>query len=540
MKFIGFLVAILLAVAGVAAAEEPGAARLSLVKGDVQIYTDDAGEWVPAAVNMPLHEGDRLWSPEGGQAEVQIRGGVYLRLDAATSLDILNLGEDSFHFYQAEGRSYINNRRGGIDHIQIDTPLSSVGCYDNSLIMVDVTEGEVTSVSVLKGYASAETRSGKTRVSAGQSLRIGADQEADLFPLSSPDRWERWNRDRDRRVAAAESLRYIPDELDDYASDLDQNGRWLYAPEYGYVWSPQLSVSVGWAPYQSGRWVWIRGDYVWISYEPWGWAPYHYGRWAYVARFGWCWVPPARGAAWWAPGYVGWVSTPGYVAWVPLAPGEVYYGYGHYGPTSVNITNVTINRTVVREYRNVSVTNAVTVVNRDGFLHGRRERVTVRGNPFTAANVAIGPPRFRPAREALRPVDRKIPPRMAPPEKVQRVRVEDIRRERRLVPEERGSVFRPAVPAQELRVRKREAPTRVIEEKAPPAPREKAVPARRGPQGRSREDRRSVPRQSGAAREQAPRQEQAEKPARQEIRESPPPRERGSEPRGRGRREERE
>lgn len=519
MKFVTIIVALLLLASGVGFAAEPGLARLSMVKGEVQVYTEDAGEWVPAAVNMPLHEGDRIWSPEGGRVEVQIRGGVYIRLDAATALDIVTLGEESFQFFQAEGRSYINNRKGGIDHIQVDTPLSSVGCYDNSLVMVDVTEEEVTSVSVLKGYALAETREGKARVAAGSSIRVGRELEADLFPLSPPDTWERWNRAEDRKLAeVAESLRYLPDELDDYARDLDDSGRWVYAQEYGYVWTPRTEVSAGWAPYRHGRWVWTRGDYVWVSYEPWGWAPYHYGRWAYVARFGWCWVPPARGAVWWAPGYVGWVHTPTYVAWVPLAPGEVYYGYGHFGPASINITNITINRTVVKDFRHTRVRNAVTVINRDTFVRGRKERVVVRGNPFEHADVAVGPPRFRPGREAMRPVDRVIPRSFAPPEKVRRVRVEDIRRERRVVPDERGSVFRPTGPSGEIRVRKRDEPRRVIEQA--PAPKERVERGKRDErQERQRPERRRAPAREHEGRSgvQGPAPAAAPQPARPAV-----------------------
>jgi len=75
------------------------------------------------------------------------------------------------------------------------------------------------------------------------------------------------------------------------------------------------------------------------------------------------WVPPVRGAVYWGPGYVGWVSTPTYVAWVPLAPGETYYGHGYYGPHSVNVTKVNVNTVVVKNvYKNVHVNNGVTVV----------------------------------------------------------------------------------------------------------------------------------------------------------------------------------
>jgi hypothetical protein len=351
----------------------------------------------------------------------------------------------------------------------VDTPHASAGIFDNSIVMVDANLNGITDVSVIRGYALVETERGKTRVPAVNALHLTDGFGAEIAPIDPPDAWESWNRARDRRLAdAAESLRYIPDELDDYAYDLDDHGRWHYLQEYGYVWAPRVSLSTGWSPYRQGRWVWSRGHYVWIPYEPWGWAPYHYGRWTYTARIGWCWVPPSRGAAWWGPGYVGWVHTPTSVAWVPLAPGEVYYGYGSYGPLSVNISNVTVPRTVVRDYRNVRVRNAVTVIHRDTFIAGKKNRVAVRHNPFTAGDGSVGPPRFKPERETRRPVIKAIPAQRRPPERVKRVKVEDIRREQRLVPSEKGSVFTPGRQPEDLRVNRREAPRQTVV-KPPPA-----------------------------------------------------------------------
>lgn len=487
MPFLRIAVFFLLLLPCAAFSAELGTARLSLIGGDVQVYTSDAADWVPASVNMPLAEGDRLWVPEGGRAEIHIRGGVYVRLGSATSFDILAWQDESYQFYLNGGHAYINNRQGGIEHIQIDTPLTSVGCYDSSLIMVDVMESGATDVSVLKGYAFAETRSGKTRVPAGNTLRIDENMQAEMFPLPEPDQWERWNRERDRKLAEGRrSYRYIPDELDEYAYDFDDYGRWVYTPAYGYCWTP-LHVAVGWTPYRIGRWCWIGGSYVWISYEPWGWVPYHYGRWAFVVNIGWCWVPPAIGAVYWAPGYVGWVYTPTFVAWVPLAPGEIYFGVGYFGPLSVNITNVTINKTVVRNYRNVNVTNAVTVISRNTFVTGRKEPVRVRGNPFKAEKIDVGPPAIKPARETAMPVIRRIPAAKQPPERVKRVSVEQIRRERKVVREEKGSVFRPQAPSPEMPVRKRAEPGRLMREQRPALPPEKPRERIRREEGVKRE-----------------------------------------------------
>jgi hypothetical protein len=480
-------------------AGDPGLMRLGLSEGGVQAQIQDTTDWTDAPVNVPLDEGDRLWVPDGGKAEVQIRGGVFARADGNTALDILSANNDAAQFYLDRGHAYINNRRGGIRTVQVDTPLSSVRSYDNSVIMLDVSEDGVTEVSVLKGHATVESRAGAMRVSAGNTLTVRGDQDAELAPIGSPDEWERWNTDRDRKVTTwGESARYLPDELHEYSADFDNNGSWDFVSEYGYVWAPTVSV-VEWAPYTQGRWVWIRGNYVWIAYDPWGWAPYHYGRWVFVASRGWCWVPPIPGAVYWGPGYVGWTVTPTTVAWVPLAPGETYYGHGHFGPGSVNITTANVNTVVVnRTYMNARHDHAVTVVARDSFGTGSRVPVRDAGNPFLDTkrhrerDIALTPPPDRPRRPIVlvppetrdqarqRPPEhgqvkrefpekrhetpplrpglqteqkRETPPAVQPrteqqpPERVRTNRPETLKHERRLVKEQDASVFRQQAPA---------------------------------------------------------------------------------------------
>jgi hypothetical protein len=486
-----------------ACAQDFGQMRLSYLEGDVQVVVKDTTDWTTAAVNLPLAEGDRIWVGSDGKAELQIRGGVYARMDGNTALDILTASPDSVQFYLDQGHAYINNRRGGIQTVQVDTPESSIRSYDNSIMLIDVTEDGVVEVSMLKGYAVVENRAGATRVSAGNTLTVRGDSNADLAPISSPDDWERWNTDRDRRLTAwSESSRYLPDELHDYASDFDDSGRWEYVSDYGYVWMP-TSVDSDWAPYTQGSWIWIRGSYVWIAQDPWCWAPCHYGRWVFHPSRGWFWVPPAMGAAYWGPGYVGWVVTSTYVAWVPLAPGEIYYGYGYYGPWSRNITTINITVIESKPYANARAGHGVTAVRRGTFGAGRRDPVTISENPFDGSGrlrlvlSELFPPQTKPLtqihivpgageREPLRqvperervrpegterhrvPVTPSIAPptpaeRVLPPERFRKVIPEAFKNERRLIKQREASVFR-AQPPENLSVRKSKEP-RVIKRK---------------------------------------------------------------------------
>jgi hypothetical protein len=432
-----------------------GELRLSLIDGDVQIRTEDANEWLPAIINMPLRDGDSIWVPEGARTEIQARNGTAVRLNERSSLDILTVDNDSLQFYLGMGQAYLNFRgqkRNSI--IQLDTPVSSIRVYDPAKFAVVVSENGDTDISVFRGRVYAEGRSGRTQVSAGKVLYL-TDDYADLYPLGRPDAWEEWNKERDRTFdEIGYSSRYLPDELDVYSGDLDNNGRWVYTGLYGYVWTPTVHISIGWSPYRNGRWVWIGGDYVWIAYEPWGWVPYHYGRWSFIASFGWCWVPPSRGDVYWGPGYVGWVSTPTYVAWVPLAPEDVYYGHGHYGRHSVNIVNVNINKIVVKNvYKNTYVNNGVTVVHRDTFLKGKREDFKLRDNPFLKERISIGRPGIAPERATRMPVIKDIPKAKEPPRIVREIKVRELKGKRRLVREPDRSVFKPGSSTRTMPVR---------------------------------------------------------------------------------------
>jgi hypothetical protein len=478
LKYIAFVsILLLLPVYGYTSSQ--GSLRINLIEGDVQVMTEETGEWVPASINMPLVDGDRIWVPEEGRTEFQLRDGTFLRLDENSALDILTAEKDSFQFYLAEGRSYTNFRglRGSL--FQIDTPASSIRAYERANFRIDVTPDGYTDISVYRGSVYAENRDGRTRVDAGKTLSLREGTYAELSSLGPPDEWERWNRERDRRFAERRPpSRYLPDELQAYSGDFEENGRWVSTRDYGYVWTPTVIVSVGWAPYRIGRWVWIRGDYVWVSYEPWGWVPYHYGRWAFVASIGWCWVPPARGAVYWGPGFVGWVYTPTLVSWVPLAPGEIYYGHGYYGPHSVNITQINISHIDIQKvvYKNVHVQNAVTVIHHDTFVKGRPMEVKVKENPFLKERISLGRPDIKPEKATVMPTIKDIPQTKRPPEPIREIKMKELKEKRPLVREKESSVFRPGSPSKEMQLKVKEG--KPPEKGGPGKPKETKQPER--------------------------------------------------------------
>jgi len=408
-------------------AEMSGYARLNLLEGDVQIRMDGTTEWVPAAINTPLEEGDSIWCPDGSRAEIQLQNGTFVRLDEQSSLDILALDADFQQYYLGMGHLYVRTGQVRGKGLQVDVNDTAVKVYERSRFRIDVDQQGNEDISIIKGAAYVESSGRETRVRTGEMFSM-EDSGPEILPLEPPDNWEYWNQERDRLFFGRKAKStYLPDELNTYAADLDNNGEWIEVRDYGYVWRPTV-IDFDWSPYRVGRWVWRGGDYVWISQENWGWAPYHYGRWVVVPTRGWCWVPPQRGDVYWAPGYVGWVSTPTHVGWVPLAPGETYYGRGYYGRHSVNITRVDMRATTTITYRNITVNNAVTVVNRDGFARGRGTYDQARRDNIGQARPVMGRPDIRPVgREALMPRVKQIPSYRQPPPKAESVTVRELR-----------------------------------------------------------------------------------------------------------------
>jgi hypothetical protein len=249
------------------------------------------------------------------------------------------------------------------DTFEIDTPNATVRLMEPGDYRVDVDAGGASTLSVRSGDAQIDSGSGPVNVHDQQQARLSADDRyADVTMLGTPDAFDDWSMERERYLQDSEAERYVSREVVGY-EDLDRYGEWYSEPEYGEVWSPSV-VSVGWAPYTYGRWLWVGSwGWTWVDNSPWGFAPFHYGRWTYL-RNRWCWVPgPRHHRPIYAPALVGWTNPHGYSrhqrpdGWVPLGPREVYVPGRHVSPRylrNVNIGNTHIddNTRITNSYRN--------------------------------------------------------------------------------------------------------------------------------------------------------------------------------------------
>ncbi len=389
MVLIGLLAGFLLFTAGHVHGADPDALYVRHIEGVVELAEADSPQWMEAAVNTPLVEGDTVRTGVSGKAELFLKDGSVVRIGKSSMMKIVAVEPRGVEFELDRGTTYVVAMGSKEVPIFFDTPSAALDITTPATMRVDAYDGGICEVSIYKGEVYAAQEKGRMPVRAGERLVLRMDGSAPVLAgLRAGDEWLRWNADRDGAVLSTygtgESYAYLPDELKTYSPDFDANGQWVYTPEYNHVWVPTVITVSTWSPYRFGRWVWIRGSYVWVGYEPWGWAPYHYGRWTHHRTAGWCWVPPARGHVRWEPAQVAWVHSSRQVGWVPLAPGESYDRRRAPVIHQTNVYNVYNNVTVERSmstartaYKNAGVTNAVVTMERDTLLRQKAVRVNV-------------------------------------------------------------------------------------------------------------------------------------------------------------------
>ena len=398
LKFLGLLslvLAVALLVPQRAAADEDDppsrVARLAYTHGNVSFNPAGTEDWVNAVVNRPMTTGDKLWSDSDARAELHL-GSAALRLSGNTGFSFLNLTDEITQLRLTEGTLNVRVRRLGEDEtFEVDTPNLAFSILRPGNYRINVNEAGDTSVVIVRDGEGEVTGGGSAYTIHPHEVGTfaGIDQlDSDIEGYGDrDDDFDHWCFERDHRTDHSISARYVSDDVIGY-EDLDEYGGWRPVPEYGTVWFPHVTV-VGWAPYHYGHWAWIAPwGWTWVDDAPWGFAPFHYGRWAFVGGY-WGWVPcPPRpavvGVAYvrpvYAPALVAWVGGPHFavgigvgggfaggvnVGWFPLGPREVYvpsYPVSRTYVNNVNISNTTVNTTVVNNYYNTTVINRTTNV----------------------------------------------------------------------------------------------------------------------------------------------------------------------------------
>ncbi|CAE6790204.1 DUF6600 domain-containing protein [Paraburkholderia haematera] len=425
--------------------DPPGrVARLNYTAGAVTTEPAGATDWSYAQINRPLTTGDQLWNDQNARSELHI-GSTAVRLGQSTSLDVLNLDDNSAQLKVAQGTlsARVRDLAPGSSY-EIDTPNLALGLNGPGDYRVDVApDGSNTTVTVRSGSATVYGDSGQVPVAAGQQVRFAGTNLQQVADNGAPglDGFDQWAASRDATEDRSVSARYVSRDIPGY-QDLDANGTWRSSPQYGEVWVPRATPA-GWAPYHDGHWVWqAPWGWTWVDDAPWGFAPYHYGRWAYDDDQ-WAWVPgpvevseppvyaPALvafvgggggGVNWGVSLAIGGAVAAG-VAWFPLGPGEPWHphwgDHDHWSPGYYNrVNNTTVVNNYNRNVTNVNVTNihntyinyrapgGVTAVPATAFVHGQSVgRFAQKVDPQQWRNAKINPggPGIAPVKESFGP-----------------------------------------------------------------------------------------------------------------------------------------
>jgi hypothetical protein len=398
-------------------------ARLSYLQGYVSFQPGGTGEWVDAIVNRPLTTGDQLWSDRGSRVALHI-GSASIHLSENTGFSFLDLTDNTAQIELTTGTLRIRVKRlGDGENFEVDTPNLAFTILRPGIYKISVNPaGNTTVIEDRRGQGEVTGGGAAYTLYEGDVATFSGTYQlnADFEDLGDEDDFERWSEQRDHHEDISISARYVSDDAIGY-DDLDDNGSWRPVPGYGTIWFPHVVVS-GWAPYHYGHWAYVGPwGYTWVDDAPWGFAPFHYGRWV-NAGGGWGWVPCAPRPAVvvvgveyvrpvYAPALVAWIGGPHFgiglsvgvsvgVGWFPLGPREVYvpsYPVSRNYVNNVNISNTTVNKTVVNNYyttvvvnKTVNVTN-VTYVNQrvPGAVMATTPQAFSSGQPVAHNAVAV-------------------------------------------------------------------------------------------------------------------------------------------------------
>jgi hypothetical protein len=339
-------------------------ARMANLSGDVSFSPAGENDWSRAQRNRPMATGDKLFT-DNGRAELQI-GASSILVDQRSNMDFLTLNDQMTQVELTQGSLSLDIRRlGGGETYEIDTPTIAFVADRVGSYRIDVDpNGQTTTVSVRRGSGDAVGEGGnRIRVDEGQRLVFNDSQlqNYQTADLRNNDGFDTYVTERATRYEHAPARHYVSEEVVGY-EDLDDNGTWEDAADYGHVWYPS-GVAADWAPYRDGTWDWVEPwGWTWVDDSSWGFAPFHYGRWAYIGSR-WGWVPgPVDVRPVYAPALVAFVGGGGFgvdisvggpIGWFALGPGDVYfpsYRCGRDYFNHVNISNTVVNNTVVNNY----------------------------------------------------------------------------------------------------------------------------------------------------------------------------------------------
>jgi DNA segregation ATPase FtsK/SpoIIIE-like protein len=359
--------------------EPPVVGRITFMEKNVFRYLSDAKDWALAMVDVPVSDGDVLYSDTQGRSELTFPNDTTVRLNDKTKMQVDSVKGNLTSLFVNSGIARIQNRSADTT-VKVDTPYGQVLSKQPGAFDVYVGDSSVA-VTAFKQPLQFVDGKGTTYDIKPDAESLLANEKT-VVPtqrfLSSS--WDSWNNQRDNELQVYEvnPSPYLPAQLRSDSKVLNDNGAWeqvSYNGETAHYWTPR-NVAPDWSPFTVGQWTAWNGEQLWVPYERFGWVTHHHGGWIYH-NGRWYWRPPLPGRyryAAWYPARVAWVHSGRHIGWVPISPYEAYYGRRYWGPRSVvyypNVRHV--------EFRSYVNANRVIIIEKDRLYGVHRRYETTR------------------------------------------------------------------------------------------------------------------------------------------------------------------
>src|SRR5579863_2245399 len=230
LKLVAFLVSGLVAATGFAQTGDPPArvARLSNLTGNVSLQPSGATDWGQGTQNSTVTTGDRIYTDQGGRAELQA-GPFAVRLSEATDLTMANLNDQTMQLGLEQGTIGVSVfQLPSGNTVEIDTPNGALTVQGAGDYRIDTNPSDAsTLVSVNSGSLEVSGGDVSQTVGSGQSVRLTGTNPIQIANVAQPaqDSFDQWGQSLNGPLASSVSAQYVSRDTPGY-NDLDHSGRW--------------------------------------------------------------------------------------------------------------------------------------------------------------------------------------------------------------------------------------------------------------------------------------------------------------------------
>ncbi len=177
-----------------------GVAYVGVADGDVTKLSVH-GDVTALRAGDELVSGDAVETGRASRVEVQLDQGNFLRLNAATKLRVVQLGNRRFQFDLEVGHVSVSQADGATADLEIHAGGLTVIPLKRGSYRVELEPSGRAVVTVRKGEADVGTSGGFRTVKKGKTLTVYGDQDTERVRLAgapSKDGFDEWNQRRDK------------------------------------------------------------------------------------------------------------------------------------------------------------------------------------------------------------------------------------------------------------------------------------------------------------------------------------------------------